>query len=111
MRIAKWQALGNHFLTCRGAALADHAGARAAALRRRRSASAPTACSSSDARTTPTSRCVVHNRDGSIAEVSGNGTRIAAAYAAERLGRDELRGRTPAPGAARRACSPTAASP
>ena len=37
---------------------------------------------------------VVHNRDGSIAEISGNGTRIAAAYAAERLGRRELRVRT-----------------
>ena len=36
----------------------------------------------------------MHNRDGSIAEVSGNGTRIAAAYAAERLGRSELRVRT-----------------
>jgi diaminopimelate epimerase len=33
----------------------------------------------------------VHNRDGSIAEISGNGTRIAAAYAAERLGSGELR--------------------
>ena len=29
---------------------------------------------------------VVHNRDGSIAEISGNGTRIAAAYAAARPG-------------------------
>ena len=37
---------------------------------------------------------VVHNRDGSIAEISGNGTRIAAAYAAERLGTGELRVRT-----------------
>jgi diaminopimelate epimerase len=32
----------------------------------------------------------VWNLDGSIAEVSGNGTRIAVAWAAERLGRREL---------------------
>jgi diaminopimelate epimerase len=32
----------------------------------------------------------VWNRDGSVAEVSGNGTRIAVAFAAERLGLHEL---------------------
>ena len=36
----------------------------------------------------------VLNRDGSEAEVSGNGTRIAAAVAAGRLGRDEVTVRT-----------------
>ena len=34
MRVAKWQGLGNHFLVVERAALAAHAGARAAALRR-----------------------------------------------------------------------------
>jgi diaminopimelate epimerase len=87
MRIAKWQALGNHFLTCedppwpitpaRARLLCDPAvglgadGVLEIAL-------------SEDV------AVVVHNRDGSIAEISGNGTRIAAAYAAERLGRTEL---------------------
>src|SRR5207342_3455140 len=37
---------------------------------------------------------VVHNRDGSIAEISGNGTRIAAAYAARRLGLGAVQVRT-----------------
>ena len=36
----------------------------------------------------------VRNRDGGLAEVSGNGTRIAVAHAAERLGRTQLKVRT-----------------
>jgi diaminopimelate epimerase len=88
MRIAKWQALGNHFLTCeeppwpitpaRARLLCDAARGLGAdgVLELTLGADGVTV--------------VVHNRDGSIAEVSGNGTRIAAAYAAERLGRSEL---------------------
>jgi len=88
MRIAKWQALGNHFLTCeqppwpitpaRARLLCDAALGLGAdgVLELSLDAGGVTV--------------VVHNRDGSIAEVSGNGTRIAAAYAAERLGLGEL---------------------
>ena len=92
MRVAKWQALGNHFLVveeppwpitpARARLLCDFAlglgadGVLELSL-------------DSDGVSV-----VVHNRDGSIAEISGNGTRIAAAYAAERLGRSELRVRT-----------------
>ena len=80
MRIAKWQALGNHFLTCeqppwpitpaRARLLCDAALGLGAdgVLELSLDAGGVTV--------------VVHNRDGSIAEVSGNGTRIAAAYAA-----------------------------
>ncbi len=92
MRVAKWQALGNHFLVvedppwpitpARARLLCDVTlglgadGVLELSLDR-------------DEVTV-----VVHNRDGSIAEISGNGTRIAVAYAAERLGRSELRVRT-----------------
>ena len=89
MRIAKWQALGNHFLTCesppwpitpaRARLLCD------AALGLGADGVLELELSGDGV------DVVVHNRDGSIAEVSGNGTRIAAAYAAERLGRSELR--------------------
>ena len=88
MRIAKWQALGNHFLTCeqppwpitpaRARLLCDAAlGLGADGVLELSLEAGGVAV-------------VVHNRDGSIAEVSGNGTRIAAAYAAERLGLAEL---------------------
>jgi diaminopimelate epimerase len=89
MRIAKWQALGNHFLTCeeppwpitpaRARLLCD------AALGLGADGVLELTLGEHDV------TVVVHNRDGSIAEVSGNGTRIAAAYAAERLGSSELR--------------------
>jgi diaminopimelate epimerase len=88
MRIAKWQALGNHFLTCeeppwpitpaRARLLCDAALGLGADGVLELSLDAGGVI------------VVVHNRDGSIAEVSGNGTRIAAAYAAERLGLDAL---------------------
>jgi diaminopimelate epimerase len=89
MRVAKWHALGNHFLVveappwpitpARARLLCDVAlglgadGVLELSL------------------TGDEVAVVVHNRDGSIAEISGNGTRIAAAYAAERLARGELR--------------------
>jgi diaminopimelate epimerase len=92
MRIAKWQALGNHFLVCeeppwpltpaRARLLCDVALGLGADGVLELSLDGDEVA------------VVVHNRDGSIAEVSGNGTRIAAAYAAERLGRSELRVRT-----------------
>ena len=109
MRIAKWQALGNHFLTCeeppwpitpaRARLLCD------AALGLGADGVLELTLGADDV------TVVVHNRDGSIAEVSGNGTRIAAAYAAERLGATSC-ACTPAraQGEATRA-RPTAASP
>ena len=92
MQIAKWQALGNHFLVCeeppwpitpaRARLLCDFAlGLGADGVLELTLDGDEVAV-------------VVHNRDGSIAEVSGNGTRIAVAHAAERLGRTQLRVRT-----------------
>jgi diaminopimelate epimerase len=92
MRVAKWQGLGNHFLVverppwpltpARVRLLCDPAlGLGADGVLELELADDEVAV-------------VVHNRDGSIAEVSGNGTRIAAAHAAERLGRTQLRVRT-----------------
>jgi diaminopimelate epimerase len=92
MRVAKWQALGNHFLVCeqppwpltpaRARLLCDVTlGLGADGVLELSLEGDEVAV-------------VVHNRDGSIAEVSGNGTRIAVAHAAERLGRSELRVRT-----------------
>ena len=92
MRIAKWQALGNHFLTCEGAPW-PITPARARLL------CDPALGLGADgvleiALADGEVDVVVHNRDGSVAEISGNGTRIAAAYAAGRLGCSELRVRT-----------------
>src|SRR4051794_3484837 len=89
MRVEKWHALGNHFLVveappwpitpARARLLCDVAlGLGADGVLELSLAGDEVAV-------------VVHNRDGSIAEISGNGTRIAAAYAAERLGQGELR--------------------
>ena len=91
MEIEKWQALGNHFLLCerdrlpwlltppRARMLCDPAVGLGAdgVLELVLGAS-------------PHVTVIVHNADGSIAEVSGNGTRIAVAYAAAALGLREL---------------------
>ncbi|HMG99293.1 MAG TPA: hypothetical protein VK546_10255, partial [Gaiellales bacterium] len=92
MRVAKWQGLGNHFLVVerppwpltpeRVRLLCD------AALGLGADGVLEVSLEDDEV------AVVVHNRDGSIAEVSGNGTRIAVAYAAERLGRSDLRVRT-----------------
>ncbi|MDP9259401.1 MAG: diaminopimelate epimerase [Actinomycetota bacterium] len=92
MRVAKWQGLGNHFLVVerppwpltpeRVRLLCDVALGLGA--------DGVLEVSLGDGEVA----VVVHNRDGSIAEVSGNGTRIAVAYAGERLGRIDLRVRT-----------------
>jgi diaminopimelate epimerase len=92
MRVAKWQALGNHFLICEQPPWPLTA-ARARLLcdvTLGLGADGVLELSLEGDEVT----VVVHNRDGSVAEVSGNGTRIAVAYAAERLGRSELRVRT-----------------
>jgi diaminopimelate epimerase len=95
MRVEKWQALGNHFLVVERAALPfPLTPARARLLcdaARGPGADGVLEVSVGGAADV---EVVVHNRDGSVAEVSGNGTRIAVAYAAERLGRDELSVRT-----------------
>jgi diaminopimelate epimerase len=103
MRLAKWTALGNHFLLAERAALPwALSAARAQIL------CDPATGLGADGvleTWTPDDADVavrVWNLDGSIAEVSGNGTRIAVAWAAGRLGRDELAVRTDAgPGRAR----------
>jgi diaminopimelate epimerase len=91
MRLAKWTALGNHFLLAERDALPFALNdARAQIL------CDPAVGLGADGVLelwTPDDADVavrVWNLDGSIAEVSGNGTRIAVAWAAERLGRSEL---------------------
>ena len=92
MRVAKWQALGNHFLVVEGPPWPiTPARARLlcdVALGLGADGVLELALDGDEV------AVIVHNRDGSIAEVSGNGTRIAVAHAAERLGRNELRVRT-----------------
>src|SRR4051812_32557553 len=96
MRLEKWQALGNHFLlvarpdlpwpldAARASLLCDPAvGFGADGVLEVEASADP-----------PAVEVRVWNRDGSVAEISGNGTRIAAAWAAERLGVDELAVRT-----------------
>ena len=91
MRLAKWTALGNHFLLAERDALPFALNeARAQIL------CDPAVGLGADGVLelwTPEDADVavrVWNLDGSIAEVSGNGTRIAVAWAAARLGRREL---------------------
>ena len=91
MRLAKWTALGNHFLLAERDALPF-----ALNEARARILCDPATGLGADGVLelwTPADADVavrVWNLDGSIAEVSGNGTRIAVAWAAERLGRREL---------------------
>ena len=70
--------------------VADHAGARAAALRRRARARRRRRARALALDDAEVARASCTTATGSIAEVSGNGTRIAVAHAAERLGRGEL---------------------
>ena len=91
MRLAKWTALGNHFLLAERDALPFALNAA-----RARILCDPATGLGADGVLelwTPDDAHVavrVWNLDGSVAEVSGNGTRIAVAWAAERRGRDEL---------------------
>jgi diaminopimelate epimerase len=97
VRVEKWQALGNHFLLVERGALPH-----ALTPERVRLLCDPATGFGADGVLELVlepgdgvdAAVTVHNRDGGIAEVSGNGTRIAAAYAAGRLGRDALRLRT-----------------
>ena len=94
--LEKWQALGNHFLLAERDALPC-----ATSPARVRLLCDPALGIGADGLLEVSLDAdgvdvavAVHNRDGSLAEVSGNGTRIAAAYAGERLGLAELRVRT-----------------
>jgi diaminopimelate epimerase len=97
MRLAKWTALGNHFLLVEREALPF-----ALTAARARILCDPATGLGADGVLelwTPDDADLavrVWNLDGSVAEVSGNGTRIAVAWAAGRLGRDELTIRTDA---------------
>ena len=92
MRSSRWQAQGNVYLVAERAA-------------RRRSSSAPrsatpTASSRCGARGEDWLEIAIWNPDGSLAEMSGNGTRIAARWLAEQTGAAEVdRPRRPARGA------------
>ena len=95
MRVEKWQALGNHFLVLeRGALPFPLTPARARLLCDAARGPGADGVLEVSVGGEADVEVVVHNRDGSVAEVSGNGTRIAVAYAAGRLGRDELTVRT-----------------
>jgi diaminopimelate epimerase len=103
VRIAKWTALGNHFLLVEREAWPLSLNAS-----RARILCDPATGLGADGVLelwTPADADVavrVWNLDGSVAEVSGNGTRIAVAFAAERLGRRALDVATDAgPGRAR----------
>jgi diaminopimelate epimerase len=97
MRLAKWTALGNHFLLAEREALPFALNAARAHM-----LCNPSTGLGADGVLelwTPADADLavrVWNLDGSVAEVSGNGTRIAAAWAAQRLGRDQLTIRTDA---------------
>ena len=90
VRVEKWHALGNSFLVVDGAV-----GAEGARLLCDQSVGVG-ADGVLEIRPDPSADIAVRvlNRDGSEAEVSGNGTRIAAAVAAGRLARDEVTVRT-----------------
>ena len=84
----KWQALGNHFLVCERAALPwPITPARARLLCSPALGVGADGVLELELGGAVDVTVTVHNADGSLAEVSGNGTRIAVAYAAEVLGR------------------------
>jgi diaminopimelate epimerase len=91
VRVEKWQALGNHFLLVeRENAPVAMTGARARLLCDEALGFGADGVLELQLGGRADVEVVVHNRDGSVAEISGNGTRIACAWAAERLGRDAL---------------------
>ena len=87
MRFSKWHALGNSYLlvergipACRSTPR-PHAGSATSAT-----GSAPTASSRSSRSQGAQAEIVIWNPDGSVAEFSGNGSRIAAAWLGRRAG-------------------------
>ena len=83
MRSSTWRALGNAYRVVEPGVPLDAAGARALAA----GTDGVLEVVTSDATTL---EIVVWNPDGSQAELSGNGTRIAAAWLAERSGATEI---------------------
>jgi diaminopimelate epimerase len=92
VRVEKWQALGNSFIVVDGPVGAE--GARLLCDFSTGVGADGVLELGPDGRADIAVR--VRNRDGSVAEVSGNGTRIAATVCAGRLGRDEVTVRTDA---------------
>ena len=84
MRFSKWHALGNSYLLVERAELGVRSIRLAAGSATSATASAPTACSRSSRREGAEAEIVIWNPDGSVAEFSGNGSRIAAAWLVER---------------------------
>ena len=81
MRSSRWQAQGNVYL------VAEEGPLTAERVARRRSAT-PTASSRCSDAGDDWVEIAIWNPDGSLAEMSGNGTRIAARWLAERTGAD-----------------------
>jgi diaminopimelate epimerase len=97
VRIAKWTALGNHFLLVERDALPwPLIAARARILCDPATGLGADGVLELFSPDDADLAVRVWNLDGSVAEVSGNGTRIAVAWAAARLGRSELTVRTDA---------------
>jgi diaminopimelate epimerase len=91
VRVEKWQALGNHFLLLEQAAAPfPVTPARARLLCDDALGFGADGVLELQLGGRADVEVVVHNRDGSVAEISGNGTRIACAWAAARLGREAL---------------------
>lgn len=91
MELQKWQALGNHFLVCERSSLPwPLTPERVRLLCNPALGLGADGVLELELGDAPDVAVTVHNADGSIAEVSGNGTRIAVAYAAESLGRRTL---------------------
>jgi len=90
MRFSKWHALGNTYL------VVERADAGALTRKRARRLCDPTDGLGADgvleivAVAGPHADVVIWNPDGSTAEMSGNGTRIAARWLSERSGSDEV---------------------
>ena len=112
MRFSKWHALGNSYLLVERAELGSPLDAELAArlcdvrygdrLRRR--------ARGGRRRRAATAEIVIWNPDGSVAEFSGNGTRIAAPWLAERAGAERVTVSSRTDAATRRGFAATARS-
>jgi diaminopimelate epimerase len=86
MRFSRWRAAGNEYLLAERAELGGPLTAELVREEATGSDGIVEVVSAEDAE----AEIVIWNPDGSVAEMSGNGTRIAARWLAERTGEDEV---------------------
>ncbi len=86
MRFSRWRAAGNEYLLAERAEL----GGPLTAERVRAEVGESDGILEVVSTEGPNAEIVIWNPDGSVAEMSGNGTRIAARWLAERTGEDEV---------------------